>query len=95
MGHRRDAGVRVRAGRRPGRRRSAPIFAVGDEKQSIFSFQGAAPLNFAEMRDISAACYEPSEVPFTTEKLHYSFRSAAEVLDAVDTVFAQPQAFRG
>src|SRR4029077_3547950 len=27
------------------------LFAVGDEKQSIFSFQGAAPLAFAHMRD--------------------------------------------
>ena len=27
------------------------IFAVGDEKQSIFSFQGAAPYAFAESRD--------------------------------------------
>ena len=26
------------------------VFAVGDEKQSIFSFQGAAPEKFAEMR---------------------------------------------
>ena len=26
------------------------IFAVGDEKQSIYSFQNAAPKEFAEMR---------------------------------------------
>ena len=35
------------AGARPGTR---TIFAVGDEKQSIFSFQNAAPQEFAEMR---------------------------------------------
>ena len=35
------------AGARGGNR---TVFAVGDEKQSIFSFQGAAPEKFAEMR---------------------------------------------
>jgi ATP-dependent helicase/nuclease subunit A len=83
----------VQAGARPEKKRT--VFAVGDEKQSIFSFQGAAPLNFARMRDYFRRLYEPSEIPFATEKLHFSFRSAAEVLEAVDIVFAQPQAFRG
>ena len=32
------------------RERKRTIFAVGDEKQSIFSFQGAAPREFAAMR---------------------------------------------
>ena len=35
-------------GARPNVRRT--VFAVGDEKQSIFSFQGAAPRAFDEMR---------------------------------------------
>jgi ATP-dependent helicase/nuclease subunit A len=83
----------VQAGARPEEKRT--IFAVGDEKQSIFSFQGAAPRAFAEMRDHFRRLYQHSDVPFAVEKLHYSFRSAAEVLDAVDTVFRQPQAFRG
>jgi ATP-dependent helicase/nuclease subunit A len=83
----------VQGGGRAEKKRT--IFAVGDEKQSIFSFQGAAPLNFAKMREHFRRLYEPSEVTFATEKLHYSFRSAGEVLEAVDTVFKQPQAFRG
>ncbi len=83
----------VQGGARAEKKRT--VFAVGDEKQSIFSFQGAAPLNFAKMREHFRRLYEPSEVIFATEKLHYSFRSAAEVLEAVDTVFKQPQAFRG
>ncbi len=83
----------VQAGARADKKRT--VFAVGDEKQSIFSFQGAAPLNFALRRDYFRRLYEPSEVPFATENLHFSFRSAAEVLEAVDIVFAQPQAFRG
>jgi ATP-dependent helicase/nuclease subunit A len=83
----------VQAGARPDVKRT--IFAVGDEKQSIFSFQGAAPLNFAKMREHFRRLFEPSGVEFKDEKLHYSFRSAAEVLEAVDTVFRQPQAFGG
>ena len=71
------------------------LFAVGDEKQSIFSFQGAVPHKFAEMRDHFRAVHEASEVVFATEKLDFSFRSAVGVLDAVDAVFRQPAAFRG
>ena len=83
----------VQAGARPEIKRT--VFAVGDEKQSIFSFQGASPTAFAEMRKHFARLHERSNVKFATEKLHYSFRSAAEVLEAVDTVFKQPQALRG
>jgi ATP-dependent helicase/nuclease subunit A len=71
------------------------LFVVGDEKQSIFSFQGAAPLAFAENRDHFRKLHEKSDTPFSIEKLDFSFRSAAEVLLAVDTVFRQPDAFRG
>ena len=71
------------------------LFAVGDEKQSIFSFQGAAPLAFAEMRGHFSRLFTSSGAEFVTEKLDYSFRSAAIVLNAVDTIFKQPHAFRG
>jgi ATP-dependent helicase/nuclease subunit A len=71
------------------------LFAVGDEKQSIFSFQGAVPHKFAEMRNHFRALHETSDVAFAIEKLDYSFRSAVGVLNAVDAVFKQPAAFRG
>jgi ATP-dependent helicase/nuclease subunit A len=71
------------------------LFAVGDEKQSIFSFQGAAPRAFAEMRQHFSRLFDNTGVGFATEKLDYSFRSAAVVLEAVDAVFKQPHAFRG
>ena len=71
------------------------LFAVGDEKQSIFSFQGAVPHKFAEMREHFRKVHETSDVAFATEKLDYSFRSAIGVLEAVDVVFKQPNAFRG
>jgi ATP-dependent helicase/nuclease subunit A len=71
------------------------LFAVGDEKQSIFSFQGAVPHKFADMRNHFRALHETSDVAFDIKKLDYSFRSAVGVLEAVDTVFRQPEAFRG
>jgi ATP-dependent helicase/nuclease subunit A len=74
---------------------SRTIFAVGDEKQSIFSFQGAAPREFDAMRHgFVALCravgQELRYVPF-----RHSFRSGPNVLGAVDDVFARPQALRG
>jgi ATP-dependent helicase/nuclease subunit A len=63
------------------------IFAVGDEKQSIFSFQGAAPLKFAEMRRHFERAYRESQGEFVYSEFKHSFRSGANVLDAVDDVF--------
>ena len=71
------------------------IFAVGDEKQSIFSFQGAAPHYFAEMQRHFEAAYRGNDTRFVAIRFNYSFRSAPVVLEAVDRVFAQPEAFRG
>ena len=48
----RRAGGGIRRWRRCARPGTRTIFAVGDEKQSIFSFQNAAPREFAEMRRI-------------------------------------------
>ena len=50
MGDHQDAGRRIRRRRRRATNVRRTIFAVGDEKQSIFSFQGAAPLAFADNR---------------------------------------------
>jgi ATP-dependent helicase/nuclease subunit A len=71
------------------------VFAVGDEKQSIFSFQGAAPREFDAMRrDFTRRCAvierELHYVPF-----RHSFRSGANVLGAVDEVFGRPEAYAG
>ena len=70
------------------------VFAVGDEKQSIFSFQGAAPLAFADNRDhFKALLRRRAKPPSSYEKLDYSFRSGPVVLGAVDTVFASRRRF--
>jgi len=63
------------------------IFAVGDEKQSIFSFQGAAPHAFAEMRRHFQRRHEAREWAFRYCEFKHSFRSGASVLGAVDAVF--------
>ncbi len=81
------------AGARGALRRS--IFAVGDDKQSIFSFQGAAPEAFADMRMFFESAHANAEQPFLAIPFQYSFRSVPTVLDAVDVVFKQPAAHAG
>jgi ATP-dependent helicase/nuclease subunit A len=65
------------------------IFAVGDEKQSIFSFQGAAPRMFDAMRRHFKTSFEVPELGWRDIRLEYSFRSGANVLGAVSEVFQQ------
>jgi ATP-dependent helicase/nuclease subunit A len=69
------------------RDRRRTIFAVGDAKQSIYSFQRADPRAFLRMREhferrISEARQEWHVVP-----LEVSFRSTEPVLRVVDAVF--------
>src|SRR5437763_8092513 len=71
------------------------MFAVGDDKQSIFSFQGAAPAAFAQKRGDFKRAYDASGLVFRPIEFKYSFRSLQVVLDAVDTVFSRPQAYSG
>ncbi|MGH6798595.1 MAG: UvrD-helicase domain-containing protein, partial [Roseiarcus sp.] len=71
------------------------VFAVGDEKQSIFAFQGAAPQMFAEMKRAFANRHRDAERPFADVPLTFSFRSAQKVLDAVDRTFQTELAWRG
>jgi len=63
------------------------FFAVGDEKQSIFSFQGAAPLMFHDMRRKFEARFSAGAQSFAHIRLTTSFRSAAGVLAAIDKIF--------
>ncbi len=75
--------------------RKRTIFAVGDEKQSIFSFQGAAPREFAVMREHFEGLHKQAELDFVSTEFKHSFRSGENVLGAVDTVFRPPQAHAG
>ena len=78
-------------GARPNVRRT--VFAVGDEKQSIFSFQGAAPHAFDEMRREFAKQFDAPEQGWRFLRFHHSFRSGENVLGAVDRVFAAQEIF--
>src|SRR5690606_19532313 len=71
------------------------VFAVGDEKQSIYSFQGAAPESFGESRLFFSGRVKNAEAEFADLKLTWSFRSTQDVLSAVDRVFADPDVRRG
>ncbi len=77
------------------RRVNRTIFAVGDEKQSIFAFQGAAPEMFAEMKRAFDKRHRDAELPFADVPLTFSFRSSQTILDAVDKTFASDAARRG
>ncbi|ESZ66719.1 ATP-dependent helicase [Mesorhizobium sp. L103C119B0] len=71
------------------------VFAVGDEKQSIYSFQGAAPDSFADSRLLFSGRVNAANASFADLKLTWSFRSTDDVLAAVDRVFADPGVRRG
>ena len=64
------------------------LFAVGDEKQSIYSFQGAAPRKFAEMGQRFAALAGAAAHTWRRIPLDLSFRTVAPILGAVDRVFS-------
>src|SRR3979411_2837192 len=64
-----------------------PIFAVGEEKQSIFSFQGAAPREFDARRRGLQKKFIDAGLKFDPVSFTYSFRSGAASLQSVDHVF--------
>ncbi|HEY1426839.1 MAG TPA: double-strand break repair helicase AddA [Caulobacteraceae bacterium] len=75
--------------------RHRTMFAVGDEKQSIFSFQGAAPERLAAEAQSFGALVSGSGRRFLQVPLRESWRSAPEVLSFVDAVFEAPEAAAG
>jgi len=70
------------------------LFVVGDEKQSIFGFQGADPAEFANMQKFfgeKVAREQDSWEIF----LNHSFRSTSAVLEIVDRVFSVETSRKG
>ncbi|MFN7618793.1 MAG: double-strand break repair helicase AddA [bacterium] len=74
--------------REDGRERT--VFVVGDEKQSIFSFQGAAPERLLAESQGYRRMAGAAGRSFETVELLQSWRSTPEVLAFVDAVFAVP-----
>jgi ATP-dependent helicase/nuclease subunit A len=79
-------------GARDGVRRT--IFAVGDEKQSIFSFQGAAPREFDLRRKSLQSRFADAGLKFDPVSFTYSFRSGSAILRSVDHVFRDQAIYR-
>ncbi|MGD9538252.1 MAG: double-strand break repair helicase AddA [Alphaproteobacteria bacterium] len=71
------------------------VFAVGDEKQSIFSFQGADLKALLAERDRLIARASDAGLDFHDVPLVRSFRSTAPVLALTDAVFAPEETRAG
>ena len=63
------------------------LFVVGDEKQSIYSFQGADLHLFQKMKSFFADKIAESKKPFSNVPMNVSFRSLPTILEFVDKVF--------
>ncbi len=70
------------------------VFAVGDEKQSIYSFQGARPERLRQEARVYDDLVRAAGADFREVPLDTSFRSTVEVLDFVDAAFASPMRTR-
>src|SRR5712675_2451351 len=70
------------------------IFAVGDEKQSIFSFQGAVPREFDTRRRGLEKKFIDAGLKFDPVSFTYSFRSGPAILQSVDYVFREQAIYR-
>lgn len=73
---------------------SRSLFVVGDEKQSIYSFQGADPRAFGTMREYFRGRLAALGAKLGEPRLLTSYRSAPAILEFVDAVF-QGDAGRG
>src|SRR5450432_685898 len=70
------------------------IFAVGDEKQSIFSFQGAAPREFDTRRRGLGKKFIDAGLKFDPVSFTYSFRSGPAILQSVDHLLREETIYR-
>jgi ATP-dependent helicase/nuclease subunit A len=71
------------------------IFAVGDAKQSIYSFQRADPRAFLAMREYFERRVSEARQEWRVVPLEVSFRSTEPVLRAIDAVFRHEAARDG
>ncbi len=71
------------------------VFAVGDKKQSIFSFQGANPDKFNANKERFSSALNALGDKLHIIPLQVSFRSAQSVLDLVNMVLSNPEASCG
>lgn len=81
----------------PARKKSKDntIFVVGDEKQSIFSFQRADPEEFTLRKKFFADMVKQSGGKWRDINIEIAFRSSPAITRAVDAIFANPEASDG
>jgi ATP-dependent helicase/nuclease subunit A len=72
-------------------KQASSIFVVGDEKQSIFSFQGANLANFANVNQNLADNLSRANKNFKNITLEWSYRSTGEIIDIVYLILQQIQ----
>src|SRR3569623_2011770 len=65
------------------------VFAVGDEKQSFFSFQGADPRQFDQRRRAMATRHAHAKLSFESVSFKHSVRSGAAILNSGDYVLRE------
>ncbi len=71
------------------------LFTVGDDKQSIFSFQGARPERLAAQTEAFARLVASGGQRLARVPLTRSFRSAPDILAFADAVARQPDVLEG
>ncbi len=71
------------------------VFVVGDEKQSIFSFQRADPEEFTSRKKFFADLVNKAGGKWREVDMEIAFRSSPAITEAVDAVFADPAASDG
>lgn len=71
------------------------LFAVGDRKQSIYSFQGADPDEFERMRRLFRDKAKGAGKKWNDVPMYISFRSTPAVIDAVNHVLRSGKAAKG
>ncbi len=69
------------------------LFVVGDEKQSIYSFQGADPAAFDRMRGHFETQLQGVSSALNRRELLYSFRSSSAILRFVDCALQDEDRF--
>ena len=70
------------------RNEARTLFVVGDQKQSIYSFQGADVAGFDAKREAFHKRFQAANLPFQRLELTHSFRSSPAILHFVDAALA-------
>lgn len=71
------------------------IFAVGDEKQAIYAFQGSQAIDFSKNGAIIKQKSLAARQRYKEIALEYSFRSSPIILSAIDKIFSKEEYYKG